>query len=118
MNGDVEQYIRSKPEGMQAALREVRAAIRQALPEAQEEISYGMPAYRVGRQVAIYFAAWKKHYSVYPVTAGVAAELARHPDVKVGIEKGTARFSYGDPVATGAISAIAGVRAAEVQAGR
>lgn len=60
----VDAYIAAQPEHAQAVLREVRAAIKKALPKAEEVISYAIPAYRSDGGLGIYFAAWRNHYAV------------------------------------------------------
>lgn len=113
----VEQYIASQPESVRSTLERVRAAIRKGAPGAEECISYKMPAYRINGRGAIYFAGWKKHYSLYPVTAAVLAafekELAPYE-----VEKGTIRFPLSQPVPVKLIQGIAKLRAKEAAAGR
>ncbi len=59
---NVDEYIRSAPKELRPKLKEVRAAIRAALPKAEEKISWGIPFYRYSGPVAG-FAALKKHVS-------------------------------------------------------
>src|SRR5688572_15179159 len=89
---DVDAYIASLPKPAQAQLRKVREAIRGAVPDAEEFISYHMPAYRLNGNL-LYFAAYKNHYSVFGVTS---ASLKGFPDLHA--ERGTIRFSYDEPV--------------------
>lgn len=111
----VDEYIASRPAVVQAALQRVRGAIRKAMPDAEEVISYQMPAYRLGGGVAIYFAGWKEHYSLYPTTAPLLAafpdELARYE-----VSKGTIRFPLDEPVPVKLIERIARFRAQEALA--
>lgn len=66
-----EQYIAQFPAADQAVLKKIRAAIRKALPTAEEVISYQMPTFKVHGAV-IYYASCKAHYAVYiPPTYGV-----------------------------------------------
>ena len=65
----VGHYIAAQPEAVQEVLELVRGAIRKALPGAEEAISYQMPAYKLRGETVIYFAGWKHHYSIYPVSA-------------------------------------------------
>ena len=62
----VDDYIAAQAEAAQASLERVRGAIRKALPGAEEVISYNIPTYKLHGNVIIYFAGWKKHYSLYP----------------------------------------------------
>jgi len=108
----VADYIASKPLPVRATLRRVRAAIRKALPRAQEAISYKIPTYRMGGRAVIYFAAWTHHYSIYPVTRTLVAALGDEL-TDLEIAKGTIRFSYDTPVPAALIGRIAKFRAKE-----
>ena len=106
----VDEYIAAQPASAQRALKRVRAAIREALPQAQEVIAYHIPAYKLGNASVLQFAASKEHYALY---------LATEPIVKVfgdelrycKVGKGTIRFSFGDPVPEDLIQRIARFRA-------
>lgn len=91
---------------MRGILGQVRSAIRKALPGADEVISYQIPAYRLHSRLVIYFAGWKKHYSLYRTTGGLAAafkdELAPYE-----MSKGTIRFPLLRPVPVKWIGQIA-----------
>jgi uncharacterized protein YdhG (YjbR/CyaY superfamily) len=109
----VDQYISAQPEAVRALLAKVRAAIRKAIPEADEIISYKIPAYRLPGGAAIYFAAWKKHYSLYPATDHVVSML-KEELAPYDVEKGTIRFPFERPVPVALIKRIATLRAEEV----
>jgi uncharacterized protein YdhG (YjbR/CyaY superfamily) len=71
-------------------LDEVRSIIRAALPDADEVISYQIPAYKREGVAVICFAGWKKHFSLYPVgeaLVGALPEAARYP-----VSKGTIKL--------------------------
>lgn len=61
----IDAYIASQAEGIQPRLREVYAAIKAALPDATEKISWRMPTFWKGQNL-IHFAAFKKHIGLYP----------------------------------------------------
>jgi uncharacterized protein YdhG (YjbR/CyaY superfamily) len=92
---DVDSYIGTFPADVQVLLRRVRATVRGAAPDAEEFISYGMPAYRQGG-VLVYFAAFKQHIGVYPPVSG-DAKLVRDVAPYAG-EKGNLRFPYAQPI--------------------
>jgi uncharacterized protein YdhG (YjbR/CyaY superfamily) len=110
----VDEYLASQPEALRSVLERVRATIRRALPMAEETISYQIPAYTLPQGAVIYFAGWKKHYSLYPATAPVVAALQNE---LVGYErsKGTIRFPLAQPVPVKLIERIAKLRAKEVR---
>ncbi len=82
-------YIESQDESVRPRLRELRAILRSAVPDAEECISWSMPTYRKGRNL-IHFAAAKKHIGLYPggEATAVFAEELRNFDVS----KGTVRL--------------------------
>jgi uncharacterized protein YdhG (YjbR/CyaY superfamily) len=112
----VDEYIASQPEAVRSILERVRSAIRKAVPAAEEVISYKIPTYKLPGGPVLYFAGWKKHYSLYPVTERVVSavkdELASYE-----INKATIRFPLSEPVPVKLIGRIAKFRAQEV-AGR
>jgi uncharacterized protein YdhG (YjbR/CyaY superfamily) len=112
----VDEYIATHPSPVQTILRSVRAAIREAMPAAEEGISYQIPAYRLGGRAVLYFAAWKRHYSLYPVddrlVATFAEELAPYE-----VSKGTIRLPLTEAVPVRLIERIARYRADEAAEG-
>ena len=105
----VDEYIASQPEAVQGILAQVRSAIRKAVPEAQEIISYQMPTYTLHGGRLLYFAVWKVHYSIYAATEQVIAAFQ-------GVDKGTIRFPLSEPVPVKLIGRIAKFRAKETAA--
>ena len=112
----VDEYLTRFPSPAKRTLTRVRSAIRKALPKADEVISYGIPAYKVDGRVAIYFAGWKAHYSIYPATAPLVkafkSELAPY-EVN---NKGTIRFPLDESVPADLIARLAKYLAQEVRA--
>ena len=112
----VDDYIAAQPAAVRPVLAKVRGAIRKGLPKAEESITYKMPTYKIDGRPVLHFAAWKKHYSVYPATEEILAackkELAPYE-----IDKLTIRFPYADVPAT-LIAKLAKLRAKEVAAYR
>jgi uncharacterized protein YdhG (YjbR/CyaY superfamily) len=109
----VDEYIAAQPKSVQGILEQVRSTIRKAVPRAEEVISYKMPTYLLNGDRLLYFAAWKKHYSLYAATKKVVEafhdELASYQ-----IDKGTIRFPLAEPVPVKLIGRIAKFRAQEV----
>jgi uncharacterized protein YdhG (YjbR/CyaY superfamily) len=109
----VDEYIAAQPEAVQGVLKTVRRAIRNAVPGAQEQISYKIPTYKLRGDRLLYFAAWRRHYSLYPATGRVLAafksELAAYE-----VNKSTIRFPISEPAPVKLIERIAKFRAKEV----
>jgi len=109
----VDDYIASQPESVREILGRVREAIRQALPDAEEVISYQIPAYRQQGRIVLYFAGWKQHFSIYPAI-GALAETFKKELARYKVSKGTIRFPLSEPVPEKLIGRIAKFRAKEV----
>lgn len=108
----VDAYIAAQPEDVQAILQRVRGAIRRAMPEAEEAISYQIPAYKLAGHPVLYFAAWKAHFSLYPASAPLVAALKAEL-APYALSKGTIRFPLGQAVPVRLIQRIARFRKKE-----
>jgi uncharacterized protein YdhG (YjbR/CyaY superfamily) len=111
----VSEYIASQPRSLQAVLKRVRRIIRSAVPDADEGISYQIPAYKLNGRIVVYFAGWKEHYSVYPFI-GRAAEVLKADVAAYERSKGTIRFPLSEPIPEKLIARIAKLRAADAGA--
>lgn len=104
---DMDGYIAQFSADVQAVLRRVREAIRRAAPEAEETISYQMPAFRQ-HGILVYFAAWKEHIGLYPPISGDAAierAVARYAG-----PKGNLQFPLNEPMPLALIERIVKLR--------
>ena len=109
----VDEYIASHPEAVQGLLKRVRSTLRKAVPEAKEVISYKIPTYKLPGGPVLYFAGWKRHYSLYPATDHVVAAF-KDDLASYEVDKGTIRFPFSEPVPVKLIERIAKFRAKEV----
>ena len=66
----INEYVSTLPENAQMAMREIIASIKARVPNAEEHISYNMPAFKVNGEYFIHFSAWKNHIGMYPIPAG------------------------------------------------
>ena len=66
----INEYVSSLPENAQKAMSEIIATIKAKVPNAEEHISYNMPAFKVSGEYFIHFSAWKNHIGMYPIPAG------------------------------------------------
>jgi uncharacterized protein YdhG (YjbR/CyaY superfamily) len=108
----VDEYIASQPESAQDLLETVRSVIRKALPGAEEVVSYKIPTYKLHGDAVLYFAGWKNHFSLYPVSEHVVAAL-KNDLAAYKVNKATVRFALAEPVPVKLIERIAKYRAKE-----
>lgn len=91
----VDQFIGRQPSAIQQQLVQLRQAIKQVAPKAEEIISYGMPAYKF-QGVLVYFGVFKNHIGFYPTGSGISA-FKKELSVYEG-SKGTVRFPIDKPL--------------------
>jgi uncharacterized protein YdhG (YjbR/CyaY superfamily) len=72
---EVDFYLAGLPEPKRSTLELLRERILQVIPEAEECISYGMPAFRVNGKVLAGFAAFKNHLAYLPHSGSVLGNL-------------------------------------------
>lgn len=108
----VRRYLSSQPAKHRAALRTVRAVIRATAPKAVEHFSYGIPGFRLDGRPLVWYAAFKQHISLYPVTAPIRRTLA--DDIE-GYETstGTLRLPLDEPMPVSLIKKIVRARVRE-----
>jgi uncharacterized protein YdhG (YjbR/CyaY superfamily) len=113
----IDDYMALQPHTARIVLERVRQAIANAVPEAEECISYKIPAFRFNGRVLLYFAGWKEHYSIYPASdAMISAFEGELDDYRAS--KGTLRFPLTETVPVRLIARIAKFRAQEIAARR
>ncbi len=69
---EVDNYMAAYPEEIRELLEELRLTIKKAAPKATEEISYGMPAFKLNGML-VWFGAYSKHIGFYPKASGIEA---------------------------------------------
>ena len=107
---DIDAYIAGFPEHTRALLTQMRETIRKAAPEADEVISYQMPAYKL-HGVLVYFAGYANHIGFYPTASGIATfeqELSGYKRAK-----GSVQFPLNEPLPVALITKIVGFKVTE-----
>jgi len=85
---DIDKYIAGFPEETQYLLDKIRATIIKAAPEAEEVISYQMPAYKL-HGMLVFFAGYKNHIGFYPGAGGIEAfkkEISVYKNAKGSVQ--------------------------------
>ena len=91
---NVDEYIEAFPTQIKSILEALRVIVLKNSPNANEGISYGMPAYKMNKKPLVYFAAFKNHIGFYATPTGhsqFAGELSKY---KQG--KGSVQFPFDD----------------------
>ena len=111
----IDEYLAALPADKRAALQFLRRAIKAAAPQAEECISYGIPAFRLDGTLLVHFGAAARHCAFYP---GAVVESFRGDLRAYDTSKGTIRFQPDDPLPAGLVKRIVHAQVARRRAGR
>lgn len=109
----INEYIQNAPKGTQIILKKIRQTVQQAAPKAVESISYGMPAFKLGGKVLVFFAVWQHHIGFYATPSGNKAfqkEISKYK-----ISKGAIQFLLEEAIPYSLIEKIVLFRVKENQ---
>lgn len=107
---NIDEYIAGFPPHVQEILQKVRLTIRKAAPDAEERISYKMPAFTLNGNL-VYFAGFKEHIGFYPIPTGIERFERELAPYKQG--RGSVQFPLDKPIPYGLIAKIVKFRAKE-----
>ena len=110
---DVDGYLATLDEPKRSTLEDLRRSILEVVPDAEQCISYGMPAFKVRGKTVAGFAAFKDHLSYLPHSGSVLAQLG---DELVGYQstKGSLHFAVDEPLPRPLVSKLVGLRLEEL----
>lgn len=106
---DVDNYLESLDTRKRTTLEHLRRTILDVVPDAEECISYGVPAFRVDGKVVAGFAAFKNHLSYLPHSGSVFPELA-HQLAGYRTSKGALQFPVDEPLPAPLVEQLIEVR--------
>jgi uncharacterized protein YdhG (YjbR/CyaY superfamily) len=109
---EVDEYLGRLEEPQRSTLEALRRTILEVVPEAEQVISYRVPAFRVGGKIVAGFAAFQNHLSYLPFSGSVLAQLA---DQLHGYEmtKSSLHFPADRPLPSALVKRLIAVRLAE-----
>jgi uncharacterized protein YdhG (YjbR/CyaY superfamily) len=106
---EVDRYLDALEEPKRATLARLRQTILDILPQAEQGISYGLPAFKVGGKTIAGFAAFKNHLSYLPHSGSVFPELT--DELKgYSASTGALRFSTDEPLPAPLVEKLITVR--------
>lgn len=109
---EIDTYLANLEEPKKGTLEALRATILEILPDAEEALSYGMPAFRVKGKVIAGFAAFKDHCSYLPHSGSVLETLGADLD-GYSMSKGALRFPVDQPLPKALVRKLIGARLAQ-----
>ena len=100
---DIDHYLATVEEPKRSTLEALRQSILEAAPDAEQRISYGMPAFTVQGKTIAGFAAFKNHLSYLPHSGSVLSELLGEDIAGYRITKGSLHFAVDQPLPNGVV---------------
>ncbi len=109
---EVDEYLRGVEEPKRGVLQTLRRTILEVIPDAEQVISYGVPAFRVRGKTVAGFAAFKTHLSYLPFSGSVLTSLAHELDGYT-MTKSSLHFPVDRPLPKGLVKKLIAVRLAD-----
>ena len=110
---DIDSYLATVDKPKRTTLEELRRSIMAVIPDAEQCISYGMPAFKVQGKAVAGFAAFKNHLSYLPHSGSVLERLA---DDLAGYQstKGSLHFAIDEPLPPALVTKLVETRMQEL----
>lgn len=105
-----DEYLSTLPQPARDAATRLRQAIRQTAPQAEEAISYNMPAFKLNG-ILVWYAAFKNHIGLYPKASAIVAFKDQLAPYKTS--KGAIQFPLDRPIPLNLVKQIVKFRIKE-----
>ena len=113
---EIDGYLAALDEPKRGTLEQLRRTILEVVPDAEQCISYGMPAFKLDGKAVAGFAAFKNHLSYFPHSSTVLPEVSEDL-VGYTASKGTLRFPIDRPLPASLVRKLIAVRRREIKGG-
>ena len=113
----VRSYLKGLPADQRAAIERLRETIASAAPEAEDGITYSMPGLMLDGKGLVAYAAFRDHYSLFPMSTAAIAAHRKELGARV-TGKGTIRFEYDERLPIALVKKVVKTHLAEVEAKR
>ena len=110
---EVDEYLRRLEEPKRSTLESLRRTILEIIPEAEEVISFRVPAFRVGDKTVAGFAAFKNHLSYLPFSGSVIGQLSDELH-RYATTKSSVHFPIDRPLPKALVKKLIQVRLADI----
>ncbi len=110
---EVDEYLRRLEEPKRSTLEALRRTILEIVPEAEQIISYRVPAFRVGRTTVAGFAAFKHHLSYLPFSGSVLGQLGEELEGYT-MTKSALHFPVDRPLPKGLVEQLIAARRGQI----
>src|SRR5215813_8837690 len=108
----IDEYLADVKPDQRATLERLRQAIHAVVPNVEECISYGIPAFRLNGRSLVFFGAWANHCSFYPGSSTMLKKF--RSDLKgFRVTKGTIHFTPDNPLPPRLVKKLVKARVAE-----
>ena len=108
----IDEYIATFPKNVQKVLQQIRQAVKEAAPEAEEAIGYNMPAFKLNGNL-VWFGAFKNHVGFYPKESAIEEFKQKLAGYEVSKVQGTVKFPIDKPMPLDLIKQIVKFRVRE-----
>lgn len=106
---EIDQYLEDLPEPKRATLARLRETILAIVPEAEQGISYGVPAFKISGKTIAGFAAFKNHLSYLPHSGSVFPQL-KEELTGYTTSSGALHFGIDEPLPAALVEKLIAVR--------